>query len=228
MPRLKKKSHENLTAQNIQHVISLLNPTSSQTKAITKREACSILNISYNTTRLDKIIEDYHEQILYRARRVAQNRGKPARPDEIEEVIKEYLSGENVSNIAKRLYRSPPFIKSILEKIGVTQRVFTLEDKKSAAYAKIIAERFLDTIAVNDSVIEIDSLNVVELTRLKPTYKAQKEIDKKRENLFVVAANDIPFLTYVFNDVLELSNSEKFHKSSFTILSFQKIFDHTQ
>ena len=99
------------------------------------------------------------------------------------------------------------------------------EDKKSAAYAKIIAESFLDTIAVNDSVIEIDSLNVVELTRGKPTYKAQKEIDKKRENLFVVAANDIPFLTYVFNDVLELSNSEKFHKSSFTILSFQKIFD---
>ena len=99
------------------------------------------------------------------------------------------------------------------------------EDKKSAAYAKIIAERFLDTIAINDSVFDIDSLNVVELTRGKPTYKAQKEIDKKRENLFVVAANDIPFLTYVFNDVLELSNSEKFHKSSFTILSFQKIFD---
>ena len=99
------------------------------------------------------------------------------------------------------------------------------EDKKSAAYAKIIAERFLDTIVVNDSVFEIDSLTVVELTRGKPTYKAQKEIDRKKENLFVVAANDIPFLTYVFNDVLELSNSEKFHKSSFTILSFQKIFD---
>ena len=99
------------------------------------------------------------------------------------------------------------------------------EDKKSAAYAKIIAERFLDTISVNDSVFEIDSLTVVELTRGKPTYKAQKEIDRKKENLFVVAANDIPFLTYVFNDVLELSNSEKFHKSSFTILSFQKIFD---
>ena len=99
------------------------------------------------------------------------------------------------------------------------------EDKKSAAYAKIIAERFLDTIAVNDSVFEIDSLTVIELIRGKPTYKAQKEIDRKKENLFVVAANDIPFLTYVFNDVLELSNSEKFHKSSFTILSFQKIFD---
>lgn len=144
MARVKKKSHEKLTQKNIRHVISLLNPISSKTKAITKREACSILNISYNTIRLDKIIEDYHEQILYRSRRVAQNRGKPARPDEIEEVIKEYLSGENVSNIAKRLYRSPPFIKSILEKIGVPQRVFTLEDKKSAAYLpeECVAETF--------------------------------------------------------------------------------------
>ncbi len=134
MPRLKKKSHEKLTAQNIQHVISLLNPTSSQTKAITKREACSILNISYNTTRLDKIIQDYHEQKEYRSRRVSQNRGRPARPDEIQDIVKEYLSGENVSNIAKGLYRSPAFVKSLLEKIGVPQRPTKVEGRKQEYY----------------------------------------------------------------------------------------------
>ena len=134
MPRLKKKSHEKLTAQNIQHVISLLNPTSSQTKAITKREACSILNISYNTTRLDKIIQDYHEQKEYRSRRVSQNRGRAARPDEIQDIVKEYLSGENVSNIAKGLYRSPAFVKSILEKIGVPQRPTKIEGRKQEYY----------------------------------------------------------------------------------------------
>ncbi len=134
MPRLKKKSHEKLTAQNIQHVISLLNPTSSQTKAITKREACSILNISYNTTRLDKIIQDYHEQREYRSRRVSQNRGRPARPDEIQDIVKEYLSGENVSNIAKGLYRSPAFVKSLLEKIGVPQRPTKVEGRKQEYY----------------------------------------------------------------------------------------------
>ena len=134
MPRLKKKSHEKLTAQNIQHVISLLNPTSSQKKPITKREACSILNISYNTTRLDKIIEDYHEQREYRSRRVSQNRGRPARPDEIQDIVKEYLSGENVSNIAKGLYRSPAFVKSILEKIGVPQRPTKIEGRKQEYY----------------------------------------------------------------------------------------------
>ena len=134
MPRLKKKSHEKLTAQNIQHVISLLNPTSSQKKPITKREACSILNISYNTTRLDKIIQDYHEQKEYRSRRVSQNRGRPARPDEIQDIVKEYLSGENVSNIAKGLYRSPAFVKSLLEKIGVPQRPTKVEGRKQEYY----------------------------------------------------------------------------------------------
>jgi len=134
MPRLKKKSHEKLTSQNIQHVISLLNPTSSETKAITKREACSILNISYNTTRLDKIIEDYHDQKQYRSRRVSQNRGRPARLDEVQDIVKEYLSGENVSNIAKGLYRSPAFVKSLLEKIGVPQRPTKVEGRKQEYY----------------------------------------------------------------------------------------------
>ena len=134
MPRLKKKSHEKLTAQNIQHVISLLNPTSSQTKPITKREACSILNISYNTTRLDKIIQDFHEQREYRSRRVSENRGRPARPDEIQDIVKEYLSGENVSNIAKGLYRSAAFVKNILERIGVPQRPTKIEGRKQEYY----------------------------------------------------------------------------------------------
>ena len=129
MARVKKKSHEKLTQQNIQHVINLLNPTDSSTKAITKREACNILNISYNTSRLSKIIEDFHEQKEYRAKRVSQNRGRAARPDEIQDIIKEYLSGENVSNIAKGLYRSPAFVKSILEKIGVPQRPTRTEDR---------------------------------------------------------------------------------------------------
>ena len=51
---IKTRKHENLTETNIQHVMELLNADSP----ITKKEACSILNISYNTTRLNKIIED--------------------------------------------------------------------------------------------------------------------------------------------------------------------------
>ena len=144
MPRVKKKSHENLTSQNIKHVLTLLNPTDKKSKPITKREACSILNISYNTIRLDKILVDFHEQKEYRARRVSQNRGRPARPDEIQDIVREYLSGENVSNISKGLYRSPSFVKSILEKIGVPQRPTQLEARKQEYYLpeECVAEDF--------------------------------------------------------------------------------------
>ena len=58
MPRgVKKRSHEKLTDTNIRHVMQLLDAESP----ITKKEACSILNISYNTTRLKTIIEEYKE-----------------------------------------------------------------------------------------------------------------------------------------------------------------------
>ena len=58
---IKKRSHEKLTDVNIQHVMKLLNAESP----ITKKEACSILNISYNTTRLGTIIEDFVEKKDY-------------------------------------------------------------------------------------------------------------------------------------------------------------------
>ena len=44
------------------------------------------------------------------------------------------MSGENVSNIAKGLYRSPAFVKSLLEKIGVPQRPTKVEGRKQEYY----------------------------------------------------------------------------------------------
>ena len=72
---IKKKNYENLTAVNIEKVKSLLNPSSSQ-KPITKKEACDILNIAYNTARLSKIIESYDEQRDYTKKRKASLRDK--------------------------------------------------------------------------------------------------------------------------------------------------------
>ena len=116
--RVKRKEGENLTDANIQKVINLL----EQQKPITKKEACEILNISYNTTRLGKIIEEYkHEKILDEKRRAA-NRGKPATDHEIQTTIEYYLAGDSVSDIAKSLYRSASFVRDIVEKVGVPQR----------------------------------------------------------------------------------------------------------
>lgn len=119
---MRTKKHENLTQANISKVIELLNPTDGS-KPITKKEACNILNIAYNTTRLGNIISEFHEMQEFRARRKAQNRGKAATPQEIQSTVKMYLEGDNVSEIAKALYRSPAFVKGIIEKIGIPQKL---------------------------------------------------------------------------------------------------------
>ena len=114
----KKKSYENLTDSNIKNVISLLEAE----KPITKKEACDILNISYNTTRLNKIIEEWKETQEYRAKRKAEKRGKRASDSEISNVIESYLEGDSISNIAKRLFRSSIFVKNIIQRVGVPEK----------------------------------------------------------------------------------------------------------
>jgi len=113
------KKHENLTETNISNVIELL----LAEKPITKKEACSILNIAYNTTRLNNIIAEFKETMDFRARRKAQNKGKGATKQEITSTVQMYLEGSNISDIAKALYRSPAFIKGIIERLGVPQKL---------------------------------------------------------------------------------------------------------
>lgn len=118
MAKVKAKEHENLSEANIKKVIELLEAE----KPISKKEACEILNISYNTTRLSKIIENYKNELLESARRKAANRGKAATPYEIQTAIESYLDGESVAEISKRLYRSPSFVREVIERIGVPQK----------------------------------------------------------------------------------------------------------
>lgn len=120
MKRLKKKDHENLSHENVAKVVSLLNPT-DDSKGITKKEACEILNIAYNTSRLGKIIDDYEDKRNYIETRKSQNRGKAATNSEIAEAVTGYLRGESVAEIAKGLYRSSGFVKGILDRVGVPQ-----------------------------------------------------------------------------------------------------------
>ena len=138
---IKTRKHENLTETNIQHVIELL----KDEKPITKKEACSILNISYNTTRLNKIIEDHQETVAYRERRKAQNKGKGATEMEIKQVVNFYLDGSNISDIAKSLYRSPAFIKAIIDRVGIPQKLAMTdyEGRKNAILPEqCVAEEF--------------------------------------------------------------------------------------
>ena len=53
---------------------------------------------------------------------------------EISEAIRDYLSGDTVSTIAKSLYRSPGFVKSIIERVGVPSRPTSKEERREVGY----------------------------------------------------------------------------------------------
>ena len=91
---IRKRAHENLSDANIRRVVHAL-----KEEGITKKSACEMLNISYNTTRLNRIIEEFEDQENYVSTRKAQNRGKPASKQEIKEVIQDYIEGDNISDI---------------------------------------------------------------------------------------------------------------------------------
>jgi len=138
MARVKKRDYEQLTATNIEKVITLLNGDSP----ITKKDACEILNIAYNTTRLQKIIDDYLERKDYVKKRKAMNRGKPATDQEIGEAVAGYLRGEPVNEIAASLYRSPAFVKNLIERVGVPERVSTESIEYDYIPEECVAEEF--------------------------------------------------------------------------------------
>lgn len=113
---------ERMTDANIVRVISLLNPIEDGVKAITKKDACQILGMSYNTKRLDQIIDEYHARVELERKRRAERRGKAATHEEVTYAIGEYIGGETIDAISKALYRSPAFVKGILEKHSVPIR----------------------------------------------------------------------------------------------------------
>lgn len=83
--RVKVKDSEKLDDNNVKYVIELL----ESDKPITKKEACGILRISYNTTRLGNIIAGYKERAETEARLRAKNRGKSATDGEVVRAIEE-------------------------------------------------------------------------------------------------------------------------------------------
>ena len=103
---------------NIEEVIKLLD----QDKPITKKAACEMLSITYNTTRLQKIIDEYIEQREYESRRRKELRNKPLSNEEISEIISSYLENGNISEIADFTFRSTQVIKRTLSKYHIPLR----------------------------------------------------------------------------------------------------------
>lgn len=114
---------ELMTDANIARVIRLLEPVEEGTKPITKKDACQILGMSYNTTRLGTIIQQYKDKQVRDKKFRAEKRGKPLTKDELTYIIGEYLTGEPIDGISKSIYRSPGFVKQVLEDYSVPIRV---------------------------------------------------------------------------------------------------------
>lgn len=113
-----KPAEENLSESNLDKVIKALEAE----KPCTKKVACEMLGIAYNTTRLGKLIENHKNVMAHRAARRKEKLGKPATDDEVQYVISEYLTGAPTGKIAQDLYRGTTFVNNILEQCAVPVR----------------------------------------------------------------------------------------------------------
>jgi hypothetical protein len=116
--KTKNGENEKLDSNNIERVLKLL----SAVPPITKKAACEILNIAYNTTRLDKILEKHRESQERDKRLRAQKRGMPATKDEISYIAKYYLNGESVEKISESLHRPSTFVTQVLNTYNIPRR----------------------------------------------------------------------------------------------------------
>lgn len=118
-----EREEELMTDANIAKVIRLLEPSDEGVKPITKKDACQILGMAYNTTRLGTIIQQYKERRDREKRFRAEKRGKPITKDERSYIVSEYLAGEPIDGISKTTYRSTAMIKQVLDECSVPIRV---------------------------------------------------------------------------------------------------------
>ena len=160
---------DRMTDANIQRVIKLLDPKQEGTKPITKKEACQILGMSYNTTRLGTVIEEYEARKKHLAQKRGEKRGTPATSEEINYAITSYLQGSTIDSICERLYRSAVFVKNILEKYAVPLR----NNKYSYFNPQLVPEDSVkERFQVGEKVYSMryDSLAKIDLEQYNPTH----------------------------------------------------------
>lgn len=84
----------------------------------TKKAACEILGIAYNTTRLTNLIETHTKEKENEVRLRKAKRGTPFSDAEVVDIIERYFDGESMEEISKRTFRPIPLIKLKLEQHG--------------------------------------------------------------------------------------------------------------
>jgi hypothetical protein len=198
--RTKNSDSERLDDASIERVIALLEP--KEGKPGTKKDACAILGISYNTTRLGTLIEKYKENKAKEAERRAEKRGTPATKQEVDYVVSSYLEGAAVDTIATSLFRGTTFVKSILFKYDVPIR------QTAHSYFKpglVPDGACKDTFAIGEKVYSMryDSLAVVKSEYTPGVY-----------SLFLLADK---WQQYCYQPAYELASLEHLRKAGINI-----------
>ncbi len=172
--RTKNGDTEKLDAAHIERVIEHL------ANKGTKKDACNILNIAYNTTRLGNIIDKYVENKAKEAAKRAEKRGTPASQAEILYSIQSYLEGDTIDSISGSLFRGSAFVNSILDKFGVPRR----QSAHSYFRPELVPEEAMrEVFPVGEKVYSMryDSLASIE-KELKPgVYRVYLLSDKWRQ-----------------------------------------------
>lgn len=109
---IKVKAGEDLSPANIQRALS------SMEDGGTKKSACEILGISYNTKRLQTIIDNYIEDVEREKRFKAKKRGKPIDGDELVSIIETYFNTGSIQETARSHYRGILLTKQALSEHG--------------------------------------------------------------------------------------------------------------
>ena len=118
MARRTNREHEKLDSANMIKVIELL----TSDPPITKKAACEILNISYNTKRLGTLIEDFENKQAFDKKKRAEMRTRAVTKEDARYLISEYLDGVSMQDISERTFRSTAVIKKILVQYKVPMR----------------------------------------------------------------------------------------------------------
>lgn len=88
----------------------------------TKKAACEVLGIAYNTTRLSNLIEEFLSRQERDKKFRSQKRKEAVSKDEVANWVTSYLNGATLSELSNTYYRSQTVIKHHLEKHGALLR----------------------------------------------------------------------------------------------------------
>jgi LysM repeat protein len=98
------------------------------------------------------------------------------------------------------------------------------EDKKSKIYGSIFFDEYHDSISLSDTLNNFDSIPLILVKRGDRWSDLKNKLSKRTDNTFIILSNNVPFLTYAFNNIIGFSNSRSHYRSKFKVFGFEDLY----